>query len=102
MAASKATPRPTLAPVLENFHTVSAAAVRLSLRDEGEEGQRGEKWLRDGANRPKDGSKGEPFPHHRLAGRLMFSDSDLAEIAAMNRQVPQRRGRARRTLQSAA
>lgn len=102
MAASKATPRPKTVPTLETFHNVKQATVRLGLATEEPEDKRGQKWLRDGANRPKDGSKGEQFPHRRMAGQLMFSDSDLAEIAEMNRFAPQRRGRPRRTLQAAA
>jgi hypothetical protein len=79
--------------VLEHFHTVSEAAIRLGLRKKGDPGKKGEKWLRDGANRPEDGSKGPRFPHHRLAGQLLFSDSDLAEIAELNRNAPQGRTR---------
>ncbi|MGW4703729.1 hypothetical protein [Streptomyces sp. NPDC004285] len=86
-------PRPTATPVLETFHTVSQAAIRLGLRAPDAAGKVGEKWLRDGVNRPEDGSKGEPFPCHRLAGQLLFSDSDLAAIAAMHRN--QRDGRSR-------
>ena len=84
--------RPTT-PVLETFHTVSEAAVRLNLRKPEDTSKKGEKWLRDGVNRPEDGSKGEPFPCHRLAGQLLFSDSDLAYIAGMHRN--QRDGRSR-------
>lgn len=97
MPATKAPPL----MVLENFHSVSEAAIRLGLRkpDEmdkhGKPSKKGEKWLRDGANRPKDGSEGEPFPHTRLAGQLMFSDSHLARIAQINENKPETRGRRR-------
>ncbi|WP_406336579.1 hypothetical protein OG814_33140 [Streptomyces zaomyceticus] len=83
--------RPTATPVLETFHTVSEAAVRLNLRKPEDTSKKGEKWLRDGVNRPEDGTKGTPFPCHRLAGQLLFSDSDLAAIADMHRN--QRDGR---------
>jgi hypothetical protein len=52
----------------------------------------GVRWLRDGANRPEDGSKGPVFPHHRLGKALQFSRQDRAEIRAMHR-VPGQRGR---------
>jgi len=90
---------PTL---LENFYNVGQAAVRLGFKTQEEHAAgstKGERWLRDGCNRPEDGSKGEPFPHHRLNRELMFSDSDLAHIAAMHRNVPTqgaRRGSRRR------
>lgn len=86
-------PRPTAPPVLETFHTVSQAAIRLGLRLPEDKSKKGEKWLRDGVNRPEDGSKGTPFPCHRLIGQLLFSDSDLAAIADMHRN--QRDGRSR-------
>lgn len=82
MAATKAPPL----TVLENFHKVSEAAIRLGLRKKDEPGKKGEKWLRDGVNL-------HGFPHHRLAGQLMFSDSDLAEIAARNANAGTARGR---------
>jgi hypothetical protein len=65
-------------PVLENFYSVSQAAIRLGLRDEDDNSKKGEKWLRDGVNKLG-------WPCHRLAGQLKFSDSDLAEIAEINR-----------------
>lgn len=70
-------------PVLEHFYSVSEAAIRLNLRkkdevdENGKESKKGEKWLRDGVNL-------RGFPHHRLAGQLKFSDSDLAEIAQLH------------------
>ncbi|MGW4075911.1 hypothetical protein ACWELB_20775 [Streptomyces asiaticus] len=99
MAAPKASPRPK--PVLENFYTVGWAAVRLNLKtkEEHEAGStKGERWLRDGVNRDHN-----PFPCHRMSGQLQFSDSDLAEIAAMNRNAPDKRtGRSRRKRKPAA
>ena len=76
---------------LENFYTVSQAAVRLGLKTQEEHDAgsvKGERWLRDGANRPEDGSKGEMFPHRRMGRELQFSDSDLAHIAAMHSNAP--------------
>lgn len=87
---------------LENFYNVGLAAVRLGLKtqEEHEAGSvKGERWLRDGANRPEDGSKGEMFPHRRMGRELQFSDSDLAHIAAMHFNAPSqgaRRGSRRR------
>lgn len=84
--ATKAPPRsastPTeLKPLVPEFYDVSEAAVRLGLREPGASGQAGEKWLRDGFNRPLDGSKGKPFPGRYLAGKLKFTEADLAQIA---------------------
>lgn len=61
-------------PVLENFWTVAEAAVRLRFRDEDDPTTKGEKVLRDGVNK-------EGWPCHRMGNRLIFSDSDLIEIA---------------------
>lgn len=90
---SPRTPTKTPVATLENFYTVKQAAKRLipldqeNLSDD-EDNEAGERWLRDGVNH-----KG--WPHHRFGRRLMFSDSDLAEIAAMHRNVPTRAGRPR-------
>lgn len=76
---------------LENFYNVGQAAVRLGLKTQAEHDAgsiKGEKWLRNGANRPEDGSKGEMFPHRRMGRELQFSDSDLAHIAAMHFNAP--------------
>jgi hypothetical protein len=79
---AKAPPAPTpTEPVLETFYDVSQAAIRLGLREPNDTSKRGEKWLRDGFNRPEDGSKGRQFPGRYMAGRLKFSESDLAVIA---------------------
>lgn len=76
MKPPKATPQ----PILENFYTVEEAAIRLNLRKPDSKRKTGEKWLRDGVNDPHN-----PFPHHRIAGQLLFSDGDLAEIAERHR-----------------
>lgn len=76
---------------LENFYNAGQAAVRLGLKTQKEHdagSTKGERWLRDGANRPEDGSKGEMFPHRRMGRELQFSDSDLAYIAAMHFNAP--------------
>ncbi|MFE2497164.1 hypothetical protein [Streptomyces scopuliridis] len=65
-------------PVLETFYSVSEAAIRLGLRTKEDPSKKGEKWLRDGVNL-------HGFPKHRMAGQLLFSDSDLAEIAERHR-----------------
>lgn len=86
MAATKAPPAhtqkvPAEEPVLETFYTVGWAAVRLGLKSEAEhkKGSKvGEKWLRDGVNK-------EGWPCHRMAKQLLFSDSNLAEIAELHR-----------------
>lgn len=80
---------PTKPLKLEGFYDVKQAAVKLGLATEDEGDIRGQRWLRDGVNH-----KG--FPHHRMNRQLMFSDSDLAEIAAMHRNAPTRAGRPRR------
>jgi hypothetical protein len=87
MPATKAPPArtpKTAEPVLENFFDVGQAAVRLGLKTEEQHkagSKVGEKWLRDGYNRPADGSKGRKFPGRYMAGRLKFSESELAVIA---------------------
>lgn len=88
MAPRKAAPPSEL----ENFHNTKAATVRLGLATDDPEDKRGQKWLRDGVNRPADGSKGPKFPCRRMAGQLMFSDSDLAEIAEICHNALDRRG----------
>lgn len=100
---------PTKQPLkLEGFYQVGDAAVRLGFKTQEEHdagSTKGERWLRDGCNRPEDGSEGQPFPHHRMNRGLMFSDSDLAEIAAMHRNAPtqgaRRRARKRTTTRPA-
>lgn len=69
-------------PVLEHYYGVKQACDRLGLSDPDDpEDKRGQKWLRDGVNKLG-------FPHHRMAGQLKFSDSNLAAIADMNRSRP--------------
>jgi hypothetical protein len=84
MPATKAPPARTQKtpdePVLENFYDLGQAAVRLGLRPPDDTSKRGEKWLRDGFNRPADGSKGRKFPGRYMAGRLKFSESELVVI----------------------
>ncbi|MFD0437064.1 hypothetical protein [Streptomyces chartreusis] len=91
MPATKAPPSKTASDelVLENFHTVSEAAIRLRLRQPDDPSKKGEKFLRDGVNK-------EGWPCHRMAGQLLFSDSDLAVIAEKNRNRPDGRSRPRR------
>ena len=81
---------PKAPPTLEGFYNVKQATVRLGLATESEDDTRGQKWLRDGVNRQHN-----PFPHRRMAGQLMFSDSDLAQIAEMSRTPATKPGRKR-------
>ncbi|MCM8548959.1 hypothetical protein [Streptomyces sp. STCH 565 A] len=81
-------------PVLEHFYNLKQATVRLGLATEKEDDRRGQDWLRRGVNRkPQDGPK---FPCHRMAGQLMFSDSDLATIAEFAANKVDGRSRPRR------
>lgn len=83
-------------PLLENFYNVRDASVRLGLADKDDpQDTGGQDWLRRGANRPDDGSKGEKFPSIYMAGQLMFSDSHLAAIVGIAANEP--RARTRRT-----
>ena len=98
---------PTKPMKLEDFYNVGEAAVRLGFKTQAEHNAgstKGERWLRDGCNRAEDGSEGQPFPHYRMNGCLMFSDSDLAEIAAMHRNAPTQgaRRRTRKRIASAS
>lgn len=82
MAPPKATPR-----ALEGFYNVKQATERLGLSDpDNPEDTTGQRWLRDGVNL-------EGWPHHRMAGYLMFSDTDLAEIARLSRNPTSHSGR---------
>ncbi|MFF8916928.1 hypothetical protein ACF08M_27315 [Streptomyces sp. NPDC015032] len=63
--------------VLEAHYDVKAATVLLGLATEDPKDKRGQKWLRDGVNQTV-----APFPHTRMAGRLVFTESHLAEISA--------------------
>lgn len=79
-------------PTPEGFYNVNRAVVRLGLAKD-EDDTTGRRWLRDGANRKPGDKRGKAFPHSRLNGQLVFSESDLAEIYAMHRNAPTRRGR---------
>lgn len=80
------TRKPTPTKQLEGFYNVKQAAEKLGLNDPTDpDDESGIRWLRDGVNH-----KG--FPHHRMSGRLVFSDSDLADIAAMHRNASARVG----------
>jgi hypothetical protein len=84
MAARKAPPAPTQAPepVPERFYNLRRAAVWFDLADPDDpEDKRGQRWLRDGYNRPADGSKGRKFPGRYMSGQLVFSASNLVVIA---------------------
>lgn len=78
---------------LETFYTVKQAARKLIPVDtdepNDESSEAGERWLRDGVNH-------KDWPHHRFGKRLMFSESDLAQIAALNRSTSTRAARPRR------
>lgn len=85
------TPRKTPPAVLEGYYGIKKATELLGLSDPDDPADKtGQKWLRDGVN-----LKG--WPHQRFAGRLVFSDSDLATIAALNRNPVTRSGRRSRT-----
>ncbi|WP_405673127.1 hypothetical protein [Streptomyces sp. NBC_01530] len=88
MSPRKPTPTP------QGYYRVEKAVVILGLAED-ENDTTGRRWLRDGANRKKNDPRGRPFPHSRLNGQLVFSDADLAEIYAMHRNAPTRRGRPR-------
>lgn len=113
MAATKAPPAPTQTraelPALGLFYNVRAAAIRLGLTDPDKPGDTtGQRWLRDGFNRPLDGSKGRKFPGRYMGRELVFSEADLAVIADIaleetearlraKEQMPVSTGRPRRT-----
>lgn len=88
MSPRKPTPTP------QGYYRVEKAVVILGLAED-ENDTTGRRWLRDGANRKKNDPRGKAFPHSRLNGQLVFSDADLAEIYAMHRNAPTRRGRPR-------
>lgn len=68
-------------PVLEHYYNVKQACDRLGLSDEKDpKDKRGQKWLRDGVNQESD-----PFPCSRMARQLMFTETDLVEIAERHR-----------------
>ena len=80
-------PQKTPPSVLEGYHNVKRATEKLGLSDPTDpDDKTGQRWLRDGVN-----LKG--WPHHRMGGQLVFSDSDLVEIARLNRNPATRPGR---------
>lgn len=81
-------------PIPQGYYRVEKAVVILGLAED-ENDTTGRRWLRDGANRKPGDTRGKAFPHSRLNGQLVFSDADLAEIYAMHRNAPTRRGRQR-------
>ena len=81
-------------PIPQGYYRVEKAVVILGLAED-ENDTTGRRWLRDGANRKPGDKRGKAFPHSRLNGQLVFSDTDLAEIYAMHRNAPTRRGRQR-------
>ncbi|MET9012261.1 hypothetical protein ABZX74_15285 [Streptomyces olivaceoviridis] len=120
MAARKAPVAPTQTqapaelPVLERFYNVRNAAIRLGLTDANDpDDTSGQRWLRDGFNRPADGSKGRKFPGRYMGRHLIFSESDLITIDEIAReeteaqfkakeQMPVSTGRPRRTRKALA
>jgi hypothetical protein len=88
-AATKAPPTRGTTPVLERFYNVKQATVRLGLSDpDNPNDKRGQKWLRDGVNK-------EGWPCTRMANQLMFSDSQLAQIAELHRNKADGRSKPR-------
>lgn len=84
MAATKAPPAPTQSPTeptLGRFYNLRNAAIRLDLTDPDDpDDTTGQRWLRDGFNRPADGSQGRKFPGRYMGRNLVFSEADLAVI----------------------
>jgi hypothetical protein len=76
------TPSPAPEPLaLDRFYNLRTAAIRLALTDPDDpEDTTGQRWLREGFNRPLDGSKGRPFPGRYMGRAIVFSESDLAVI----------------------
>ncbi|MFF8482397.1 hypothetical protein [Streptomyces antibioticus] len=86
MAATRAplapTPLAPTEPVLARFYNLRNAAIRLGLTNPDDpDDNTGQRWLRDGFNRPEDGSKGRKFPGRYMGRNLVFSEDDLAAIA---------------------
>ncbi|MGW3114428.1 hypothetical protein [Streptomyces sp. NPDC001091] len=81
---------------LEHHFDVRAAAIELGLNinPNNPEDKTGERWLRDGFNRPEDGSKGRRFPGFYMSGKLMFSESDLIAITQIAREESEARTKA--------
>jgi hypothetical protein len=98
MAARNAPPGPTrtkTADVLEIVYDIKAATVRLGIATPDPKDEDGQRWLRDGFNRPEDGSKGKPFPGQYLSGKLTFTESQLAEILLISYEETRAKKQAR-------
>lgn len=100
MAATKAPPAPTqrtpAEPVLGLFYNVRNAAIRLGLTDPTDpDDTTGQRWLRDGFNRPLDGGEGRKFPGRYMGRELIFSEADLAVIDEIAREETEERLRAK-------
>ncbi|MFF2215046.1 hypothetical protein [Streptomyces antibioticus] len=89
----------TKAPtVVQRFYNLRNAAIRLDLADPDDpDDMAGQRWLRDGFNRPEDGSKGRKFPGRYMGRRLVFSEDDLAVIDEIAREETVARQRAKDT-----
>lgn len=85
MPATKAPPASALTPTepgLGPFRNIRNAAIWLGLTDpKDKEDTTGQRWLRDGFNRPLDGSKGRRFPGRYMGRELMFTKTELLLIA---------------------
>ncbi|WP_060887611.1 hypothetical protein [Streptomyces caniscabiei] len=99
MAPTKAPPALTQTPAepaLGLFYNVRNAAIRLGLTDPKKPNSTtGQRWLRDGFNRPLDGSKGRKFPGRYMGRELIFSEADLAVIDEIAREETEERLRAK-------
>lgn len=97
MAATKAPPTLIPAePTLDLFYNVRAAAIRLGLTDPKKENDTtGQRWLRDGFNRPIDGSQGRKFPGRYMGRNLVFSEANLAVIDEIALEETEARMRAK-------
>ncbi|MDX3243485.1 hypothetical protein [Streptomyces sp. ME18-1-4] len=100
--ATKAPPAPTPTtaelPVLERFYNIRAATIRLGLADPNDpEDNTGQSWLREGFNRPLDGSNGRKFPGRYMGRNLIFSESELAVIAEIALEETEARLKAKDT-----
>jgi hypothetical protein len=99
MAATKAPPAPTQTPAelgLGPFRNIRNAAIWLGLTDPNDpKDTTGQRWLRDGFNRPLDGSKGRKFPGRYMGRELMFSEAELLLIAEIALEETQERLKAK-------
>lgn len=97
MAATKtpAPTRPRAADVLERVYDLKAATVRLGIATPDPNDEDGQRWLRDGFNRPEDGSKGRPFPGQYMSAKITFTESQLAEILLISYEETRAKKQAR-------